>query len=221
MTSLIGIMAFAANMIQSRIFASTPNPVWKSPATTPYFLLTAVYSAVALFILLTASLGGTLGLKRGAGADTFSQAGKSLLGLSALWLCFTAAEMTRLWQRGDPVALAVMASKLRGDYAPVFWSAVFCCFVLPAVLLGISRRRTTAMMILSASAALTGLWLDRFLFIVPTLAHPRLAAVAALYSPTWVEGLITAGAASGFALVCIWFTRLFPSLCAWESSPRE
>jgi molybdopterin-containing oxidoreductase family membrane subunit len=221
MTVLVGIMALAANLIQSRIFASTPNQIWKSPATTPYFLLTAVYSAIALSILLTAALGRGLLLQRQAAADALRMGGRFLLGFGFLWLCFTAAEMTRLWSRGDPAGLAVIASKLRGDYSPVFWSAVLCCFVLPAVFLGIVRRRPMGVTVLSAASALTGLWLDRFLFIVPALSHPRLAAAAPVYSPTWVEGAITAGAASGFALVCLLFARMSPLFSAWESSPRE
>jgi Ni/Fe-hydrogenase subunit HybB-like protein len=221
MTALIGIMALVANMIQSWIFASTPNPIWKSPATTPYFILTALFSAVAILILLTAALRRRLRLQQQIAEESLDGAGRILLGLSCLWLCFTAAEMARLWHRGDPSGLAVIASKLRGDYAPVFWSVVLCCFVLPAVFLGIARWRTMTTTILAAAAAVIGLWLDRFLFIVPTLAHPRLAAAAAVYSPTWVEVVISAGAASGFALVCLLFTKLFPMHSAGEPSPRE
>jgi molybdopterin-containing oxidoreductase family membrane subunit len=218
MTGLIGIMALGANLIQSRIFASTPNPVWESPATTPYFLLTALYSAVALLILLTAIAGDREHLP---GADRFEGTAKALRLLSLLWLCFTAAEMARLWHGGDPTALAVLESKLYGEYAPVFWTAVVFCFVLPNALLAGARMRTVGATAASAAAVLIGLWLDRFLFIVPTLAHPRLAAAAAVYSPTWVEVFISAGAASGFALVCLLLTRLSSMPSAWESCPRE
>jgi Ni/Fe-hydrogenase subunit HybB-like protein len=220
-TALIGISAFVANMIQSRIFASTPNPVWQSPATTPYFILTALFSAVAVLILIAAAVSGRTRPGRETAEASFDGAGRILRWLGLLWFCFTVAETARIWHRGDPSGLAVIASKLRGEYAPVFWSAVLCCFVLPCVFLGIARWRAKSAIVTSAVAVVIGLWLDRFLFIVPVLAHPRVAAAAAVYSPTWVEVVVSAGAASGFALVCLVFAQLFPMPSAGESRPRE
>ncbi|MBI2457349.1 MAG: hypothetical protein HYV46_14575, partial [candidate division NC10 bacterium] len=61
-----------------------------------------------------------------------------------------------------------------------------------------------------------GMWLERYLIVVPTLANPRLPYARGLYFPTWVEWSITAGAFALFILLYMVFTKLFPIISIWE-----
>jgi hypothetical protein len=67
-----------------------------------------------------------------------------------------------------------------------------------------------------------GMWLKRYLIIVPTLQSPFIPADAAgitpHYFPSIVECLITAGAFAGFLLLFTLFSRIFPILSVWETS---
>jgi molybdopterin-containing oxidoreductase family membrane subunit len=60
------------------------------------------------------------------------------------------------------------------------------------------------------------MWLERFLIIVPTLAHPRLEFNWGSYSPTWVEIVLAAGPFGYFVLLYALFTKLFPIVAVWE-----
>ena len=50
-----------------------------------------------------------------------------------------------------------------------------CCFVIPAPLLAIKRSRTIKGTVIASALVVAGMWLERFLIIVPTLAQPRLS----------------------------------------------
>jgi Ni/Fe-hydrogenase subunit HybB-like protein len=68
-----------------------------------------------------------------------------------------------------------------------------------------------------ASASLVvGMWLERYLIVVPTLANPRLPYARGLYAPAWVEVSITAGAVAFFMLLYMVFTKIFPIISIWE-----
>ncbi len=61
-----------------------------------------------------------------------------------------------------------------------------------------------------------GMWLERFVIVVPTLTNPRLPNEAVIYSPTWVEWSILAGCLSFFILLYMTFTKIFPIVSIWE-----
>ncbi len=89
-------------------------------------------------------------------------------------------------------------------------------FVLPMILLGIRRFRTVVGTAVASFTIVIGMWIERFLIIVPTLANPRLSFVRGHYSPTWVEVTITAGTVAYFGLLYLLFTKLFPIVSIWE-----
>ena len=66
-----------------------------------------------------------------------------------------------------------------------------------------------------------GMWLKRYVIVVPTLASPfmpvvRPAGQPLSYVPTWVEWSITAGAFAGFCLLYLLFSKVFPIVSIWE-----
>jgi molybdopterin-containing oxidoreductase family membrane subunit len=67
-----------------------------------------------------------------------------------------------------------------------------------------------------------GMWLMRYVIVVPTLSAPLVPprlGVTLDYIPTWVEWSITAGGFAGFALLYVLFSKIFPIISIWELSP--
>jgi molybdopterin-containing oxidoreductase family membrane subunit len=91
-----------------------------------------------------------------------------------------------------------------------------CNFVVPFVLLGIRRLRSITTVCISGAAVLLGMWLERFLIIIPSLAHQPLAATWGTYAPSWVEISITAGTFAGMVLLYLIFCKLVPIIAIWE-----
>jgi molybdopterin-containing oxidoreductase family membrane subunit len=139
-----------------------------------------------------------------------------LLVMSLLWFYFTFAEHLTAYYGGELAEAMVLFAKVTGRYAPAFWAMAVLNFVIPVAILANRRTRTVAGSVVASASVVAGMWLERFLIVVPTLANPRLPYERGLYAPTWVEVSITAGAVSFFMLLYMVFTRLFPIISIWE-----
>ncbi|MCK5489949.1 MAG: hypothetical protein KAI98_08165, partial [Gemmatimonadetes bacterium] len=133
-----------------------------------------------------------------------------------LWFYFTFAENLTVWYGGEEVELATLYSKLTGDFAVPFWLMVACCFFIPFGLMARRATRTVAGTTIASIAVVTGMWLERFIIVVPTSLHPRVEMATVHYTPSWVELSIMAGTFSGFILVYMVATKFFPIISIWE-----
>ena len=75
----------------------------------------------------------------------------------------------------------------------MFWLMVLFCFVIPFPILAIKRTRTILGTSIASISVLIGMWLERFLIIIPTLTQPRLPYERGSYMPSWVEWSMMAG----------------------------
>ncbi|HET9808594.1 MAG TPA: hypothetical protein VFQ66_02785, partial [Candidatus Limnocylindria bacterium] len=74
---------------------------------------------------------------------------------------------------------------------------------------------------LAAVLVIAGMWLKRFLIVVPGMAGPVMPWEWGRYSPTWVEVAITVGAAAAIPLMLIVFFRFFPVMSVHELDEIE
>jgi molybdopterin-containing oxidoreductase family membrane subunit len=66
-----------------------------------------------------------------------------------------------------------------------------------------------------------GMWLKRFLIVVPGMAEPIMPWDWGRYTPTWVEITITIGSAAAIPLLLIVFFRFFPVMSVHEMDEVE
>ncbi len=93
---------------------------------------------------------------------------------------------------------------------------VVSCFVIPFIILCNRRTRTVVGTVIASGSVIIGMWLERFIIVVPTLANPRLPYERGIYLPTWVEWSVTAGCVAAFVLLYVIFAKLFPMVSIWE-----
>ena len=88
----------------------------------------------------------------------------------------------------------------------------FVNFVVPFVLLGIRKLRSITTGVIASFGILLGMFLERYIIVVPTLSTPRLPAATSLsYMPSWVEVGITAATFAAMIFLYLIFAKLFPS----------
>ncbi len=216
MAGMILAVAVSVHTVVSWDFAMALAPMWHSTIFGPYFVAGAIFSGIAALLVVMAIARKALRLEAYLQPMHFDNLGKLLLLMSLLWAYFTIAENLTVWYGNEPAEMAVFGERVRGRYAPLFWAMVTCNFVIPFVLLGIRRLRSIPTATIAATMVLIGMWLERFLIVVPTLARPRLAAAWGTYAPTWVEISITAATFAAMALLYLIFAKLFPMIAVWE-----
>jgi molybdopterin-containing oxidoreductase family membrane subunit len=214
----IAIIPVAVSMhtIVSWDFAMTPVPMWHSTMFGPYFVAGAIFSGLAALIIAMACLRKFLHLEDYLKPLHFDNLGKLLLMMSLLWFYFVFAERLTTWYGNEPSEMAVFWTTQRGAYAPLFWTMVFCNFLLPFPILAIKRLRTITGTVIASIGVIIGMWIERFLIIVPSLTHKYMPYNWGTYRPTWVELTLMAGTFAGMALLYTLFSKAVPIISIWE-----
>ena len=216
MAIIIIPVAVSVHTIVSWDFAMAIQPMWHSTIFGPYFVVGAIFSGIAALIVAMAILRKVFHLEAYLKPVHFNNLGLLLLTMSLLWFYFTFSEYLTSYYGNEPAEMHIFWSKISGPYSPLFWTMVFCCFIIPVPILAIKKLRTITGTLIASIGIVIGMWLERFLIIVPTLAAPRLSYNWGHYSPRWVEILITAGTVAYFIFLYAVFTKLFPIVAIWE-----
>jgi Ni/Fe-hydrogenase subunit HybB-like protein len=216
MAGMILAVAVSVHTVVAWDFAMAVAPMWHSTIFGPYFVAGAIFSGIAALLVVMAIIRRLLRLEAYVQPVHFDNLGKLLFLMSLLWFYFTVGENLTTWYGNNPAEMSVFGDRIRGRFAPYFWTMVGCNFVLPFLLLSNRRVRSIRTVTISAVAVLVGMWLERYLIILPTLSHPRLAAATGFYAPTWVEISITASTFAAMTLFYLIFCKLFPVIAVWE-----
>jgi len=208
--------AVAVHSVLAWIFSMTIRPMWHSTIFGPYFIMGAIFSGIGALIVVMAILRRVLHLEGYLKPLHFNNMGILLLVMTIAWLYFTIAEYLTVLYGREPAEMAVFNARLFGEFAPQFWAQVGTCFVIPFALLISQRTRTIAGTVIAGASVVVGMWLERFIIVVPTLARPMLPYPTPTYHPNWVEWSVTAACAAAIALVFLLFVKLFPVISVWE-----
>ena len=211
-------VAVSVHSIVSWDFAMADVPMWHSTIFAPYFVCGAIFSGIAALIIAMALLRKFLHLEEYLLRIHFENLGKLLLVMSLLWFYFVASERLTAWYGNEPSEMAVFWFTQRGLYAPLFWAMVICNFIIPFPILAIKKLRTIAGCVVASIGVVIGMWLERFLIIVPSLSHKFLPYAWSVqpYRPTWVEITITVGTFAAMAMLYMLFSKFIPIISVWE-----
>jgi molybdopterin-containing oxidoreductase family membrane subunit len=209
-------VAVSVHTIVSFDFSMAPVPMWHSTIFGPYFVAGAIFSGIAALILAMAVLRRFLHLEEYLHPVHFENLGKLLLMMSLLWAYFVFAERLTVWYGNEPSEMAVFWATQRGSFAPLYWTMVVCNFVLPLSILSIRRLRTIAGCVVAAAGVIVGMWLERFLIIVPSLGHKYLPYSWGSYRPQPVEIMVTISTFAAMTLLYVLFSKFVPIISIWE-----
>ena len=209
-------VAVSVHTIVSFDFSMAPVPMWHSTIFGPYFVAGAIFSGIAALIIAMALLRTFLHLEDYLNPVHFQNLGKLLLLMSLLWAYFVFAERLTVWYGNDSAEMAVFRVTQRGSFAPLYWTMVVCNLGIPFPILALKRTRTIAGCVIASCSVLAGMWLERFLIIVPSLGHKYLSYSWGVYRPRPVEIIITISTFAAMSLLYVLFAKLVPIISVWE-----
>ncbi|HEV2717113.1 MAG TPA: NrfD/PsrC family molybdoenzyme membrane anchor subunit [Terriglobales bacterium] len=226
MSVIIIPVAVSVHTVVSWIFGMTLRPGWHSTIFGPYFVVGAIYSGTAALIVAMAVFRRAYHLENLITMRQFRALGALLMALTVVYLYFTLSEYLTTWYGGEAVDRRLLHVLMgQGPYGITWWAMVAGCFFLPAILLVIPvvfpNKLSLKRLVIASILINIGMWLKRYLIIVPTLMTPFIPAEAAgvtpHYHPTLVEWTITAGAFAVFLLLFTLFAKIFPIVSMWET----
>ncbi|MGO8968480.1 MAG: NrfD/PsrC family molybdoenzyme membrane anchor subunit [Myxococcaceae bacterium] len=214
-------LAVSVHSVVSWDFAMTLMPGWHSAIFAPYFVAGAIFSGVAVAVLLLAGLRRGYHLERYITAAHFELLAKLLLAMSLVMTFVYATEFFMAFYRGSAAEREVFAWRATGTYAPVFWSVVACNSLAPLALFWSGVRRSLPALITISAVVTVGMWFERFFFIVTTLARGFVSQYWGNYSPTLREVCICLGGLGWFFMLFLVFVKLFPCMAISESMQNK
>jgi molybdopterin-containing oxidoreductase family membrane subunit len=190
--------------------------MWQTTIFGPYFVAGAIFSGIAALLIAMAVLRRFLHLQDYLHPVHFQNLGKLMLVMALLWGYFVFNERLVTYYGNEPSEMAVFWRTQRESFAPLYWTMVICNFVLPLVLMGIRYFRTITGCVIASLGVIVGMWLERFLIIVPSLGHKYLPYSFASYRPQPVEMIIAAATFVAMTLLYVLFAKVVPIISIWE-----
>lgn len=223
MAVIIIPVAVSVHTVISWIFGMTLRPGWHSTIFGPYFVIGAIFSGIAAIITAMAIFRKAYGLERYLTFQQFRNLGLLLLTLNLLYIYFTTSEYLTMWYSSESADKRLIDILLtgKGSYKTSFWMWTLFGLFLPALLLSIPTKKSIGPIVMASVLVNLGMWVKRYLIIIPTLMTPYIPPEAAgatiHYWPTWVEITITMGALAFFLWLFTLFSKLFPIISIWET----
>lgn len=209
MSAMIIAMAIVAYTVLAWIFSLTVQPGWNSSIFAPYFIVAGLYSGVGVIIIGMYCVRRFFHMEKYLRKVHFIGAGVVLLVLSLLYGYFTFSEYFSRWfshKTHDNNLLSTLFNRY-------FWEFIFANYIgvlIPIVILFFKRFRNIKSITFAGVIAVLGLWLNRYLIVVPTLETPYLPIQDTrpefiYYSSTWIEWSLSF---AGIAAFFLFFTLL-------------
>lgn len=209
-------IAVSVHTVVAWVWGMTIVPGWHSTILGPYFVVGAIFSGIASVLIAMAIVRKVFHLEDYLKPIHFNNLGLLLIVMSLSWLYFTFADYLTEVYGDEPAHVSVVLSKFTGEFAPYFWAMTVCNFAIPFLLLFSHKTRTITGTVIAAILVDIGMWLERFIIVIPSLTRPRLPYGIGFYRPTWVEISITAASFAAFILLYVLFAKVFPIVSIWE-----
>ncbi len=218
MAVIIIPVAVSIHTVTAWIFGMTLRPGWHSTIIGPDFVVGALYSGIAAVITVMILFRIFFHLESYITLEHIKKLSLLLLATCLAYLYFTVNEYVGSEYMTQIVEKQLLHSIFAGSYALQFWFMVFIGVLIPAVLLMLPWTRTIKGILTASIFVNIGMWLMRYIIVVPTLSTPYLPPkeVRLSYIPTWVEWSIMAGGFAAFGLMYVAFSKIFPIISIWE-----
>jgi len=221
MAVLIIPLAVAVHSVLAWAFSMTSRPGWHSTIFGPYFVIAALYSGVALVIVVVAAFRKVYRLEPYIGLRHFVSLGRIMAVLGIVYLYFTFAELlTSAYTRTHEEA-SIVAVMLEGSYAPGFWLFMVGGLFVPLALTLVPTFRHERYLVLAGVLAVVGMWLKRMLITLPAATAPLIGDSWGAAQLTWVAIAITLGATAAIPLGLMILFRFVPILSLDEMAEAD
>jgi Ni/Fe-hydrogenase subunit HybB-like protein len=225
MSKMVIAMAIVAYTVLAWIFSLTLQPGWNSTIFAPDFIFSGLYSGVGVIIIAMYLIRKYFKLEKYIIKSHFIMAGYVLLVLSLLFGYFTFSDYFAKWFSHKPADVNLLKT-LFGHY---FWQFIFANYIgvlVPLFFLSIKKIRTIKSITFAALIAVLGLWLNRYLVVVPTLETPYIPIQDTRpefihYNATWIEWALSFTGIAAFFLLFLLIMRFVPVISMSEIIQNE
>ncbi len=209
-------LVLSVHSVVSWDFALGVVPGWHTTIFAPYFVAGAIHSGLAMVLTLMIPLRHIFHYEKIITVDVLENVAKTII-LTGMIVGFAyATEFFIAWYSFNSVEIEVFRYRMLGDYRVGFWIMVVCNTLVP-LLFFLKRIRTSIRWLFALSLLINvGMWYERFVIIITSVARDFIPHAWGLYAPTAIEFGIMIGSFSLFFFLFLLFVKHLPSVSMTE-----
>src|ERR1041385_597808 len=162
-------LVLSVHSVVSFDFSVAQLPGWHSTIFPPYFVAGAIYSGFAMVLNIILPIRRIYGLQNLITKRTLNNMAVVMLATGWMVTYGYIMEAFMAWYSGDVFELAMMKNRAFGPYGWIFWCLITLNCVIPQLLWSRRVRTHDLALFLVALAVNIGMWVERFVIVVPSL----------------------------------------------------
>lgn len=209
-------LVVSVHSVVSWDFAMSILPGWHTTIFAPYFVAGAIFSGTGMVVTLVVPMRKMFSLEKYITLDHFDDLAKILLFTSLVVSYAYIVEYFIAFYSGNLYDIRLFTYRATGHYWPFFWLMVFCNCVVPLPLFIRKFRRNLTFLFIAGIFVNIGMWLERLIIIVTSLARDFDPYAWGPYTPSFVEVGITLMSFGVFFTLFLLFAKTLPVLAITE-----
>ena len=209
-------LVLSVHTIVSFDFAVSLVPGWHTTIFPPYFVAGAIFSGFGMVLTLMLPLRAIYNLDDLITQYHIDCMCKITLATGSIVGYAYAMEFFIAWYGANPYEGFAFINRAFGPYAWAYWIMITCNVITPQLFwFSWIRKNTTLVWVLSIFVNV-GMWFERFVIIVTSLARDYLPSSWGYYSPSVVELFTFFGTFGVFSVLFLLFLRFLPLMAMAE-----
>ncbi len=209
-------LVLSVHSVVSFDFAVSQIPGWHTTIFPPYVVAGAIFSGFAMVMTLAVPARQLWGLKDFITLRHLENMNKIILVTGSMVGYAYIMEFFIAWYSGSLYESFAFINRATGQYAWAYWIMVSCNVIVPQIFWFRKARQSIAIMFVASLLVNVGMWFERFVIIVTSLAQDFLPSSWGYFKPTWVDLLMLAGSFGLFMTLFLLFCRFLPIIAIAE-----
>ena len=209
-------LVLSVHTIVSFDFAVSVIPGWHTTIFPPYFVAGAVFSGFAMVLTLMIIARKIYGMKDIMTDDHIEKMNIIILVTGSMVGFAYIMEFFIAWYGAVEYEKFAFINRAFGQYAWAYWIMMICNVVSPQFFWSKKLRRSVGFTFFISIVVNIGMWFERFVITVSSLANDYLPSAWDYYSPTFVDILTYVGTFGLFFTMFLLFLRFMPMIAIAE-----
>jgi molybdopterin-containing oxidoreductase family membrane subunit len=209
-------LVVSVHTVVSFDFAAGVIPGWHATIFPPYFVAGAIFAGFAMVLTLALPLRWAFGLEDFITQRHVQNMAKVMLATGLIVGYGYLVEIFMAWYSGNWYEQFMILNRIQGPYKYHWYALILCNLVVPQVVWLKKVRNSPLAIWIIAMFVNVGMWLERFVIVVTSLANDFVPTSWAHYTPTMWDYLLYAGTFGLFTTAFLLFLRFVPMISIFE-----
>jgi Ni/Fe-hydrogenase subunit HybB-like protein len=209
-------LVLSVHTVVSFDFAVSLLPGWHATIFPPYFVAGAIYSGFAMVLTLAIPIRWYYGMEDFITMRHIQNMAKVMLATGLIVFYGYAVEAFMAWYSASSWEGFMIRNRATGPYWYMYWTLILCNGIIPQLLWFKKVRMNLPVLFAIAIVVNIGMWLERYVIIVTSLARDFLPSSWGMYAGTKWDWMTYIGTIGLFTWLLFIFLRLVPMISMFE-----